>query len=117
MFPPDLQGRQRVRSFAAEAAAAGGTQTYTFDPARAGTYLYQSGTHPSVQVQMGLYGALKVSSCSTEAYPGAAIAFDKELVLLFSEIAPDIHAAIADGTYRHSRWNYQHHRLTSRGIS
>lgn len=96
----DPQGRTRVRSFAAEAAAAGGTQTYTFDPVRAGTYLYQSGTHPSVQIQMGLYGTLKVSSpVLTEAYPGAAFTFDKELVLLFSEVAPDVHAAIADGTY------------------
>ena len=24
-----------------------------------GTYLYQSGTHPQVQVQMGLYGGVK----------------------------------------------------------
>ncbi len=99
-FPADAQGRQRVRSFAAEAAAAGGMQTYTFGPVKAGTYLYQSGTHPSVQVQMGMYGALTVTpAVLTEAYPGAAFTFDKELVLLFSEIAPDIHAAIADGSY------------------
>jgi hypothetical protein len=46
------------------AAAAGNTTpksiTYTFIAANPGTYLYESGTDPEVQVQMGLVGALVV---------------------------------------------------------
>ena len=60
-------------------ASAAVTGTYTWDSLRPGTYLYQSGTHPSIQVPMGLYGALVVHD-----YPG--ITFDAEAVLLFSEI-------------------------------
>src|SRR5512139_1053391 len=54
----DGSGRQRMRSFTAEAAAAGGTQSYSWNNLKPGTYLYHSGTHPQVQVQMGLYGAM-----------------------------------------------------------
>ncbi len=48
----------RVRSFDKEAAAGGGSATYTWATIKPGTYLYSSGTHPQVQVQMGLYGAM-----------------------------------------------------------
>lgn len=54
-------GVRRVRSWGVEAAPGGGQATYTWSGANAlrdGTYLYHSGTHPQVQVQMGLYGAL-----------------------------------------------------------
>ncbi len=34
--------------------------TYTFTAAEPGTYIYESGTDPAKQVQMGLYGALVV---------------------------------------------------------
>jgi len=54
----DGQGRQRVEAFDAEAATGGGTQVYTWDSLRPGTYLYQSGTFLAKQVQMGLYGAM-----------------------------------------------------------
>ena len=56
----DGQGRQRVRSFTHETAPGNITPVdYTWGNMRAGTYLYHSGTHPAVQVQMGLYGCLK----------------------------------------------------------
>ena len=52
-----------------------------------GTYLYQSGTQPSIQVPMGLYGALAVVDGTVgQAYPG--ISYDADAVLLFSEIDP-----------------------------
>ena len=38
-------------------AANGGI--YSWTNMKPGTYLYQSGTHPQVQVQMGLYGGVK----------------------------------------------------------
>jgi FtsP/CotA-like multicopper oxidase with cupredoxin domain len=87
----DGQGRTRVRSFDAEIAA-GASGSYTWQGIKEGTYLIHSGTHPQVQVQMGLYGALVVSGA---AYP--TVAGDR--LLLFSEIDPALHAAVSGGTY------------------
>jgi FtsP/CotA-like multicopper oxidase with cupredoxin domain len=93
---PRTSAAQRVRSFTHEAAANGGEATYAWGEIRPGTYLYHSGTHPQVQVQMGLYGAV-VRSVVGGAYDG--VPFDRELVVLFSEIDPDHHLAIANRTY------------------
>jgi len=96
----DAKGRTRVRSFTHEAAAGGGTATYTWSNLRPGTYLYQSGTYPSIQVPMGLYGALVVNVAANEAYAG--VTYDTDTVMLFSEIDPlqnmqvDAAAGVAD---------------------
>jgi FtsP/CotA-like multicopper oxidase with cupredoxin domain len=92
----------RVRSFGREAGANGGRNQYIWNEFRntafqAGTFMYESGTQPQVQVQMGLYGAAIRPAPGGSAYPG--IPFDKEAVLLYSEIDPDLHAAVANGTY------------------
>jgi hypothetical protein len=91
----------RVRSFNTETPADNSTvTTYTFPNLKAGTFLYESGTHPAVQVQMGLYGPLKVYPATAgRAYGAASSAFDSELTLLFSEIDPDLHNAIECGNY------------------
>ncbi len=97
----DAAGRQRVRSFTAEAAV-GATQSYTWSSLRPGTYLYHSGTHPQVQVQMGLYGAVKHDAVPAGVEPAQAYAgvpYASELTLLFSEIDPALHAAVAAGQY------------------
>ena len=113
----------RVRSFDQEAPA-GGVAHYTWSQVKPGTYLYQSGTQPQVQVQMGLYGALRKnaveavpatpgsSAVPAQAYPGAAYAYDNQATLLYSEIAPALHAAVANGSYGTSggptsTFNYQ----------
>lgn len=91
-----------VRSFTAEAAALTGTADYVWANLRPGTYLYQSGTHPQVQVQMGLYGsAVKDTAAGNVAYRqgGTDIAYANQVTLLYSEIDPAIHAAVANGTY------------------
>jgi len=72
--------------FTAEAAANGGTASYEFT-AQEGTYLYESGTNASIQIPMGLYGALIVET--GDAYGNA---FDQEAVLLLSEIDPALNA-------------------------
>lgn len=92
----------RVRSFDREAAAANGTATYTWASVRPGTYLYSSGTHPQVQVQMGLYGAMtKDAGPGKVAYSSAGtnIVYANQVTLVYSEIDPAIHAAVAAGTY------------------
>lgn len=94
----------RVRSFDDEAAA-GGTADYTWSGVKPGTYLYQSGTQPQVQVQMGLYGAVSknaldaLGSVRAQAYTGTKYEYDSQVTLLYSEIDPDLHAAVASGTY------------------
>jgi len=81
----------RVRSFTHETAP-GATAAYTWPTLKDGTYVYHSGTHPQVQVQMGLYGAMTRNYAAGSAYPG--VAFDRELTLVYSEIDPDLHAAV-----------------------
>lgn len=94
--------RARVRSFGSEAGSNGGRNVYTwyqlYDTAfQPGTFIYQSGTHPQVQVQMGLYGATIRPFAAGQAYPG--ISFDQEAVLFYSEIDPDLHTAVDNNTY------------------
>lgn len=86
---PQTLPNGRVRSFTYETASNGGIATYTWNNVQAGTYLYQSGTHPAKQVQMGLYGALTVVN-----NPGA----NKEILLLYSEIDPALHDPPAPAT-------------------
>lgn len=81
VFTPPAQA-DRVRSFATEVAA-GAATPLTWNNLRPGTYLIQSGTQPSIQGPMGLYGVLVVTDA---AYPGQT--FDKDIALLLSEIDP-----------------------------
>jgi len=75
--------------FTAEAADSGGTVSYSFT-AQEGTYLYESGTNASIQIPMGLYGALIVDSgVAGQAYGHG---FDQDAVLLLSEIDPALNA-------------------------
>lgn len=89
---------KRVRSFTHEAAPAGGTASYQWGNLSAGTYLLKSGTHPAVQVPMGLYAAVKVDAAVGQAY-NPATAYADEAILLFSEIDPALNNAVANGTY------------------
>ncbi|MBI5576766.1 MAG: cadherin-like domain-containing protein [Deltaproteobacteria bacterium] len=95
--PPDAQGRQRATSFTGTAGPSGGTSQYTWTGLKPGTHLYESGTQPQIQVQMGLYGALNVYPAVGLAYPG--VPFDNEVVLLYSEIDKALHEAVAGGKY------------------
>jgi FtsP/CotA-like multicopper oxidase with cupredoxin domain len=88
----DPEGRRRVRSYTDETGV-GVIGIYTWTGLKAGTYLYQSGTHPAKQVPMGLYGALVVDDGS---YPG--VPFDNEVTLLYSEIDPALHAPATGAT-------------------
>lgn len=98
----------RVRSFTSETAPAT-TGTYTWNNVKPGTYLYQSGTHPGKQVQMGLYGAVKKDFASDttigQAYASSPpwltqdLFYNKEGIVLLSEIDPDLHDAVATGNY------------------
>ena len=83
---------------AREAAASGGTVTYTFTASQPGTYLYNSGTRPDLQVEMGLVGAIIVRPpMSMQAYNHANTAFDTEFLFLLSEMDPRFHELVEQG--------------------
>ncbi len=97
---------------AQEAAAGGGTVTYTLNTTgKAGTHSYYSGTQPDLQIEMGLYGAIVVlpntvpAGCvavgttpnldyrlAASAYDHPATCYDREYLFQFAEIDPAIHA-------------------------
>ena len=83
-----------------EAAADGGSVTYSFTATHAGTYLYHSGTDPVVQVEMGLVGAIVVRPTGYDpqaprAYGHADTAFDHEYLFLLTEMDTRIHDVVA----------------------
>jgi len=94
VFNPPPQD-DRVQSFATQVAA-GVTTALTWSNLRPGTYLIESGTHPSIQGPMGLYGILVVTTVPNgtagQAYPG--VSYGAEVPLLMSEIDPAQNAAV-----------------------
>jgi hypothetical protein len=100
----------RVQSFATEVAATPAATaqtptalTWTAENLRPGTYLIESGTHPSIQGPMGLYGILVVTTAPSGATPGTAypasgtalaVSYNAEIPLLLSEIDPVQNAAV-----------------------
>jgi FtsP/CotA-like multicopper oxidase with cupredoxin domain len=107
----DAQGA--MNSFAQVAPANGGTMTYSFVAEEPGTYVYQSGTNPALQTQMGLFGALVIRPAMAApfdpnlpadkqpvlAYNDATTAYnpDTEYMMMLSEIDPLLHRAVELG--------------------
>ncbi len=92
---PPAQGN-RVQSFATPATHTGPVML-TWSNLKPGTYLIESGTYPSIQGPMGLYGMLVVTTAPSgttagTAYPAAgstpAVSYNAEVPMLFSEIDP-----------------------------
>src|SRR5882762_5178672 len=104
----------RVQSFGTEVAPGITTALPPWVNLRPGTYLIESGTHPSIQGPMGLYGILIVTNAPTStittpatattpavttetavgtAYPG--VPYDAEVAMLMSEIDPVQNTAVA----------------------
>lgn len=106
-FTPPAQA-DRVRSFATEVPPGAATATtLTWNNLKPGTYIYETGTLPSIQAPMGLYGVLIVTKAPVpaagttafapgSAYPGSAtgVPYDADTSLLFSEIDPVQNAAV-----------------------
>lgn len=98
-----------LMSLAPVAEANGGSVTYSFVAEEPGTYLYESGTEPIVQVNMGLFGALVVrpAAHTNWAYNETVISGtttyttqfnpDAEFIMMLSEIDPMLHAAVEQG--------------------
>lgn len=77
----------------------GDVQTYVFTASQPGTYLYQSGTNPSLQTEMGMVGAIVVYPADANgglknAYGHPGTAFDRENLQLVSEMDSRLHAQV-----------------------
>ncbi len=101
VFTPPAQA-DRVESFATEVASGATSSALTWNNLRPGTYLLESGTHPSIQGAMGLYGIVVVTTApagsGNTATPGTAytgVNYAADLPLLFSEIDPVQNNAVA----------------------
>jgi FtsP/CotA-like multicopper oxidase with cupredoxin domain len=95
-----------------------GTVSYSFEASAPGTYLYESGTEPHKQVQMGLAGVLVVRPALNATFPGRFFGYndedteyapDREFLLVLQEIDPDLHQVVEAGlpfdvTTRHDRY-------------
>lgn len=74
-----------------------GCLKYSFIASKPGTYSYHSGTQMPVQLEMGLFGALIVrpTGAPNQAYEHAGTRFDREHLVMLSEIDPAWHEAVA----------------------
>jgi len=109
VFTPPAQG-QRVQSFGTEVAP-GKTVSLKWTAPRPGTYLLESGTHPSVQGTMGLIGMVVVTTAPASGVPGTAypakvaanylgsnpnpVNYNAEVPLILSEIDPNQNKAVS----------------------
>lgn len=104
LFPGQagVQGSGGAAGLLAQEAGPGETVSYTFTATQPGTYLYQSGTQPSLQAEMGMVGALIVypttatASGGRRAYNHDGTAYDRETLFVVGDIDSDIHAAVDD---------------------
>lgn len=87
--------------------APGGAFSYNLTPGRPGIFLYESGTSPEKQVQMGLYGVMVVRPAGFDpgnpatwtAYgPGTGTEYDVEKILVTGEIDTNLHQELAAGS-------------------
>ena len=114
VFTPPAQP-QRVRSMATEVSAGSSAAlVWTAANLRPGTYLLESGTEPSIQGPMGLYGILVVTEPlnSNGAQQAYGQTFDQDVPLLLSEIDPvqnnSVNNAVHTSGFSDTRvWNGQ----------
>lgn len=87
-------------------ASAGGSNLYTITPNRPGIFLYESGTSPETQIQMGLYGIMVVRpagynpgnpSTWTAYGVGTNTEYDVENILVIGEVDTAQHNLLSTG--------------------
>lgn len=80
----------------------GSTVQYTFVASQPGTYQYRSGTQSSLQVEMGLVGAIIVrpsgfdpdNNATRKAYLQTGTAYDREFLVMLTEMDDKLHDAV-----------------------
>jgi len=99
---PQFDGGGAMTSLTNVAPANGGSVTYSFVANSPGTFIYESGTNPEIQVRMGLFGAIVVRPAGMDPDRNFAnnrddSEFNKEFLLFFSEIDPYLNEAVERG--------------------
>jgi FtsP/CotA-like multicopper oxidase with cupredoxin domain len=108
---PQIDTGGTVTSLTNVAAKNGGTVTYSFVADRPGTFIYESGTDPDIQVHLGLFGAIIVRPSTASTNPpgsqaGDALSYNRqdsafmsqaEFMVLLSEIDPYLNQSIENG--------------------
>jgi hypothetical protein len=100
-------------------AVPGGNVSYSFTASQPGTYIYESGTNPSKQVEMGLVGALVVRPAghADQAYTDASTQFDpsREFLIMLGELDPNLHQAVeTGGTYDFTKLHNRYFAVNGR---
>ncbi len=96
----DVNYSNRVRSLVQEVVPGGNGYYHWAGPLKVGTYAYHSGSHPALQVQMGLYGMVTVkSNNNTTPYPGYTVAVNHETPVILSEVDSALHWAVHTNGY------------------
>lgn len=118
---PQFDGGGNLISLAPVATAGGGSVTYRFVATNPGTYIYESGTEPAVQVNMGLFGALVVRPTlgADYAYNHADTQFKPttEYLMLLSEIDPLLHQAVEQNVpYNMNNYRARYWMINGRGF-
>lgn len=85
-----------------EIAAGAGAVVYSFVASEPGTYLYQSGSHAELQIEMGLVGALIVrpagfNANNPTAYGAGPTAYDREYLYFLTEMDSSVHEDVELG--------------------
>ncbi len=115
-YPVSLEfpGQENVTCVGASDHCANGiemgtdTLVYFFEASKPGTFMYQSGISPQIQIDMGLFGALIVypkTVVDTDetgdtlglAYNDHSTAYDREYMILHSEMDPKLHYMAEEG--------------------
>ena len=125
---PQFDGGGNLTSLT-NVAPPGGSVTYSFEATHPGTFVYESGTNPAVQVRMGLFGALVVRPAAGQYFmyndsgdtAGQNSEFNHapsgEIMILQSEIDPAMHQAVERGqTFNLNNYHPRYWMLNGRGF-
>jgi FtsP/CotA-like multicopper oxidase with cupredoxin domain len=105
----------------AKRATSGGTVTYSFVANSPGTFVYQSGTQPDIQVPMGLFGAIVVRPAlgSNYLYNDTTTEFNpaREYISLLSEVDPALSSAMElNRTFSARNYHPRYWFINGRGL-
>jgi len=107
---PEFLGAGGILSSLTNSAVTGGTVTYSFVANNPGTFIYESGTDPKKQVEMGLASALVVRPTlgATFVYNRADTQFTQgeEFIAILTEIDPYLHQSVEVGKTNFNMNNY-----------
>ena len=117
----DLANNSLTNTIAPVGVSPSGSVTYSFVANHPGTFIYESGTDPKFQVQMGLFGALIVrpSAGANFVYNQANSQFtpQEDFLALLSEIDPFQHAAVeSNRAFNMNNYRARYWMINGRGF-